>query len=157
MALLFGEELKQLIECLLFVSYEPLTEKKLAELAGTDLESVKIILAELAGDYEGRGFNLVAIAGGWQFLTQKQFAADIEKLYRPHTQQLSKAALETLAIIAYRQPITRGEIERIRQVNVDAVVNKLLDKKLVREVGRRETPGRPVLYGTTKDFYPTIY
>ena len=152
MEVLFGEELKQLIECLLFVSYEPLSEKKLAELTESDIQSVRSLLEELEQDYHNRGFRLLQIAGGWQFLTREKFAVDIEKLYRPRTQQLSKAALETLAIIAYRQPITRGEIERIRQVNVDAVVTKLLDKKLVREVGRRETPGKPVLYGTTKSF-----
>ncbi|MDD2568033.1 MAG: SMC-Scp complex subunit ScpB [Clostridia bacterium] len=152
MTVLFAEELKQLIECLLFVSYEPLSEKKLAELTETDIASIRSLLKELEKEYASCGFRLCAIAGGWQFLTQEKFAADIEKLYRPRTQQLSKAALETLAIIAYRQPITRGEIERIRQVNADAVVSKLLEKKLVREVGRRETPGRPVLYGTTRDF-----
>ena len=145
MTVLFAEELKQLIECLLFVSYEPLSEKKLAELTETDIASIRSLLKELEKEYASCGFRLCAIAGGWQFLTQEKFAADI-------TQQLSKAALETLAIIAFRQPITRGEIERIRQVNADAVVSKLLEKKLVREVGRRETPGRPVLYGTTRDF-----
>ena len=92
------------------------------------------------------------IAGGWQFLTDKDLAPYIEKLYNPRSQQLSKAALETLAIVAYHQPVTRMEIDNIRQVKSDAVLGKLLEKSLVKEVGRLEGPGRPILYGTTREF-----
>ena len=143
---------KNLLEALLFVAYEPMPAKKLADIMGVDLSLVKELILELVQEYQCKGFQLKGIAGGWQFLTNEDFAPYIEKLYNPRNQQLSKAALETLAIIAYRQPITRLEIENIRQVKVDAVVNKLLDKSLVKEVGRREGPGRPILYGTTKEF-----
>lgn len=148
-----SEKLEQnMIEALLFVADEPISLKKLAEI--TDLPSTAVYnhLRNLRQEYEKRGFHLLEIAGGWQFLTDAAFTSQIERLYHPRKQQLSKAALETLAIIAYRQPITRLEIENIRQVKIDAMINKLMEKKLVREVGRLETPGKPILYGTTKEF-----
>ena len=95
---------------------------------------------------------MVEIAGGWQFLTQPEAAPYIERLYKPRAQQLSKAALETLAIVAYRQPVTRAEIDNIRQVKSDAMLAKLMEKTLVKEVGRLDAPGRPILYGTTQEF-----
>lgn len=143
---------KNLIEALLFVAYEPITLKKLAEISQMDNVKVKELLLAIQEDYAERGFHLAEIAGGWQFLTDQAYAEEIEKLYSPRKQQLSKAALETLAIIAYRQPITRLEIENIRQVKIDSMINKLMDKKLIKEVGRLETPGKPILYGTTKEF-----
>lgn len=143
---------RALLEALLFVAYEPVSAKRLAEISGVDRKLVLELLRELAAEYAGRGFRLVEIAGGWQFLTPEEYAPYIEKLYNPRTQQLSKAALETLAIVAYRQPVTRLEIDNIRQVKSDAVLNKLMEKSLVKEVGRREGPGRPILYGTTREF-----
>ncbi len=143
---------RNMIEALLFVAYEPVTLKKLAEISALETARVRQILEDIQTEYADRGFHLTEIAGGWQFLTDEAYAGEIEKLYNPRKQQLSKAALETLAIIAYRQPITRLEIENIRQVKVDAMVNKLMDKKLIKEVGRLETPGKPILYGTTKEF-----
>lgn len=148
-----SEKLEQnMIEALLFVADEPIPLKKLAEI--TDLSGTAVYnhLQTLRKEYETRGFHLREIAGGWQFLTDENFAPQIERLYHPRKQQLSKAALETLAIIAYRQPITRMEIENIRQVKIDAMIGKLLEKKLIREVGRLETPGKPILYGTSKEF-----
>ena len=149
---LFETKEKYLLEALLFVAYEPMSIKKLADIMQVETSLVRELLAELQEDYQERGFELKEIAGGWQFLTREEFASYIDKLYHPRNQQLSQAALETLAIIAYRQPITRLEMEQIRQVKVDAVVNKLMDKHLIKEVGRREGPGRPILYGTTKEF-----
>lgn len=143
---------KRLIEALLFVAWEPVTLKRLAEIVDCEPMLVRQMLAELQADYAGRGFELVEIAGGWQFLTPTDMAPYIEKLYNPRTQQLSKAALETLAIVAYRQPVTRLEIDNIRQVKSDAVLGKLLEKSLIKEVGRMEGPGRPILYGTTREF-----
>lgn len=143
---------RNLIEALLFVAYEPITLKKLAEISDLETARVRQILEDIQVEYADRGFHLTEIAGGWQFLTDEAYAEEIEKLYNPRKQQLSKAALETLAIIAYRQPITRLEMENIRQVKVDAMVNKLMDKKLIKEVGRLDTPGKPILYGTTKEF-----
>lgn len=146
------QQKKQLLEALLFVAWEPVTLKRLSEIAECEQRLVREMLLELQADYADRGFNLVEIAGGWQFLTPANVAPYIEKLYNPRTQQLSKAALETLAIVAYRQPVTRLEIDNIRQVKSDAVLNKLMEKSLIKEVGRMEGPGRPILYGTTREF-----
>ncbi len=146
------ERWKHLLETLLFVAWEPLPSKRLAEVAGLDLKLVRSLLAELQQNYADAGFQLKEIAGGWQFLTRAEFAPYIEKLYKPRAQQLSKAALETLAIVAYRQPVTRLEIDNIRQVKSDAVLTKLLERSLIEEVGRLEAPGRPILYGTTREF-----
>lgn len=146
------EEIKKQLECLLFVAYEPMSEKRLSDILEIDISLVRQFITELQDEYQDRGFHLQQIAGGWQFMTPPEFAPVIERLYRPKTQALSRAALETLAIIAYRQPVTRLEMEQIRQIKVDGVVNTLLDKNLIKEVGRREGPGRPILYGTTKEF-----
>ena len=143
---------RRMIEALLFVAYEPITLKKLAEITELNKQFVLELLLDIKQEYSEKGFHLTEIAGGWQFLTDEEFSPQIERLYNPRKQVLSKAALETLAIIAYRQPITRLEIENIRQVKIDAMVNKLMDKKLIKEVGRMETPGKPILYGTTKEF-----
>lgn len=146
------EHIKKLLEALLFVAWEPVTLKRLTEIVSCDSRLVRELLGELKEEYAERGFQLVEIAGGWQFLTPADIAPYIEKLYNPRTQQLSKAALETLAIVAYRQPVTRLEIDSIRQVKSDAVLSKLMEKSLVKEVGRLEGPGRPILYGTTREF-----
>jgi len=145
-------ELKRVLECLLFVASEPLSEKRLAEISEVEPRQLRIVLDELALEYAGRGFTLRRLAGGWQFATQAEHASYIEKLYRPKVQQLSRAAMETLAIIAYKQPVTRAEVAAIRQVEVDGIISNLLDKHLIREVGRRVGPGRALLYGTTNEF-----
>ncbi len=150
--MLFADDRKRILESLLFVACEPLSVKRLAEISQTDEAGVKELLFELQEEYAEKGFHLKEIAGGWQFFTDEAYAPYIEKLYRPRMQQLSKASLETLAIIAYRQPITRGEIELIRGVNADSIVSRLLEKDLIMEVGRKEAPGKPILYGTTNAF-----
>lgn len=146
------EKLKRILECLLFVAAEPITCKQMAEITGYANSAIKIAVSELKDEYSGKGFELKQIAGGWQFMTKPDYSGYIEKLYRPKFQQLSAAAMETLAIIAYKQPITKAEISDIRQVAADSVVANLLDKKLIKEVGRVDIPGRPILYGTTDDF-----
>ncbi len=145
-------ELKNLLECLLFVAAEPLDEARLSALCEAPAATVHSLLEELRQEYQGRGFGLRQIAGGWQFFSQPAFLPFIEKLYRPKMAKLSKAGLETLAIIAYKQPITRQEVENIRKVGVDSVISTLLEKDLIQEVGRRNVPGRPILYGTTDAF-----
>lgn len=145
-------ELERILECLFFVASEPLTLKQLAEICDRPCAEIAETIESLKGEYQNRGFRLRQIAGGWQFMTEAEYAPLIEKLYRPKFQQLSLAAMETLAIIAYKQPITRAEISEIRQVDADSVIATLLDKKLIREVGRREVPGRPILYGTSEQF-----
>ncbi|ATW28350.1 SMC-Scp complex subunit ScpB [Candidatus Formimonas warabiya] len=152
MGILFSEETRSGMECLLFLAGEPLSIEKLTEVTGADQETVTILLQELQQYYQGRGFELVEIAGGWQFCTRPEFAPIIEKFYRPKANLLSKAALETLAIIAYKQPITRVEVEEIRGVKIDGVLSTLLEKNLVHDVGRKNGPGRPILYGTTVQF-----
>lgn len=146
------QQQKRLLEALLFVACEPLSEKRLAEYCGLRPAETAALLRELAADYQSGGFELVEIAGGWQFLTAEEFAPQIEKLYKPRARELSNAAMETLAIVAYRQPITKQEVEAVRQVSVDAVMSKLLERRLIKEVGRREGPGKPILYGTTREF-----
>ncbi|MGI6574468.1 MAG: SMC-Scp complex subunit ScpB [bacterium] len=144
-----------LIEVLLFVAGEPLT---LAEIcAATDLEpeAAAIALEKLKTYYEReeRGLQLRMVAGGYQICTRPEYAPYVERLLGERDRNtLSQAALETLAIIAYKQPITKQEIENIRGVRVDSVLNRLFEKNLIKEKGRKDTPGRPILYGTTDQF-----
>ncbi len=144
--------LRNILECLFFVASEPLSIKQLADLSEYSEAEVQQAVQELAADYQDRGFQLRQIAGGWQFMTGENYAPLIERLYRPKFHQLSLPAMETLAIIAYRQPITRAEISEIRQVDADSVIATLLDKRLICEVGRLDVPGRPILYGTSEQF-----
>ena len=147
-----GDDLPRAVEALLFVACEPLTVQELARITEASGEQVEEALARLERDYASRGFNLRRIAGGFQFVTPEPFAPLVERLYRPKYQQLSNAALEALAIIAYKQPITRAEVSAVRQVDSDSVINTLREKKLIREVGRVNAAGRPILYGTGEEF-----
>lgn len=152
---MFPEETKAIIECLLFVAKEPLNLKNLSEILELPPAEVKEIVEALKKDYESakKGMILKEIARGYQFCTRPEFAPYIEKLYKPQgSYGLSNAALETLAIIAYKQPITRGEIELLRGVKVDRAVASLIGKNLIREAGRKEGPGHPLLFGTTDEF-----
>lgn len=148
----FSEEMKQAVEALLFVAGEPLTTEALAEYTEADKNTVSAVIAVLVEEYRNRGFSLIEIAGGWQFMTAPQLHAYIQRLYQPKVHRLSRAAMETLAIIAYCQPMTRSEIEEIRGVNADGIVSGLLEKGFLDEVGRKDTPGKPVLYGTNGRF-----
>lgn len=145
-------ELKKIIECLFFVSSTPLGLERLVEVTGSDADSILAVINELVEAHQDSGIGLRRIAGGWQFFTDPIYLPYIEKLYKPKVQHVSRAGMETLAVIAYRQPVTKAEIEEIRQVQVDGVLSTLLEKRLIKEVGRRETPGRPILYGTTEEF-----
>ena len=145
-------EIKRLIECLLFVSQEPLKSERLKEICQVSADILNRALDELIAEYKNKGFTLRQVAGGWQFFTVPEFVPYNEQLYKPKIQQLSKAGLETLAIIAYKQPITRQEIENIRQVSADSAISTLMERHLIKDVGRRNVPGRPILYGTTEEF-----
>ena len=147
-----GLKLKNILECLFFVASEPLSTKQLATICEYPEQEIEDTIKGLAAEYLERGFHLRAIAGGWQFMTDEDYAPVIERLYRPKFHQLSLPAMETLAIIAYRQPITRADISEIRQVDADSVISTLLDKRLICEVGRLDIPGRPILYGTSEQF-----
>jgi segregation and condensation protein B len=163
-------ELKYILESILFASQEPLSPKELRDLLATTAEQSdeaqpfkKIPLAEIDAALAAlerehgqaqRSYRLACVAGSWQFFTEPEYAPWIKALVgqtnRPA--RLSQPALETLAIIAYRQPITRAEIEQVRGVSVDGVMQTLLERGLVEQVGRADVPGRPITYGTTALF-----
>jgi segregation and condensation protein B len=151
---LFKAEGKSLIEALLLCSAEPLTAKSISEITQLDQTEVCDLILELQSDYQkqGRGFTIREIAGGWIFATLPQHTAYIEKLVKPRLSTLSQAALEVLAIVAYRQPVTRAEIEEIRGVSCDSPLGTLLDRHLIEEKGRKDVPGRPIIFGTTQEF-----
>ena len=147
---------KRIIEALLFVFGQPLAFKRLVEIL-PDLEQVKIraLIQALNGEYltSGRAFHIQEVAGGYQLVTDQQLAPWIKRaLQSPRPDSVSAAALETLAIIAYRQPITKAEVEAIRGVDVTASLDTLIERRFVRVAGRKESPGRPFLYGTTAEF-----
>jgi segregation and condensation protein B len=149
------EDLKYIIESLVFVSETPLSVNHLKSVLETvDSRDIKLALAELQGEYEDRqgGFLLQEVAGGFQFRTRAPHSAWIKKLLKPSPTRLSRAALETLAIIAYKQPIIRADVEHIRGVDSGGVLRMLLERKLIRVLGRKDIPGRPMIYGTTKAF-----
>lgn len=149
-------ELKSAVETLLFITDQPVGLQKLCSALGEkDQDRVAAAVADLKREYEERGtaVQILEIADGFQMATRQAFAGYVRKLFSEKmTMRLSTAALETLSIIAYKQPITRAEIEEIRGVEVIAALEGLLEKGLTRVVGRRETVGRPLLYGTTPDF-----
>src|SRR3990167_6272065 len=149
------DQLKSVLESLLFASEAPLTVSRIGEvLECADKQEIAGLLEELKTEYEasGRGFRLAEVAGGFQMRTPKENAEWVKNLFRGRPARMSKATLETLAIIAYKQPVTRAEIEVIRGVDVDGVLSTLLERRLVRIVARKDVPGRPFLYGTTTEF-----
>lgn len=151
---MFYNHLKPHLEALLFAAGDPISAAQLATILEIPEDHVRLLLAELENDLNSaeRGITLVEVAGGYQLVTKGELAATVEKLAGVQDSRLSLPALETLAIIAFKQPITRQEIEHIRGVKVDSVIATLLERGLIREVGRKETVGRPILYGTTQEF-----
>jgi segregation and condensation protein B len=152
--MLFKEDILAMLEAILFVSHEPLSLDRLIEVLGIESSELKEIINEYQASLNlpGRGVELVNVAGGYKLMTKGSFHELVEKVIKPQGGQLSRAALETLAIIAYKQPVTRSEIEEIRGVSIDSMIYKLLDKELIVEVGRKDVPGHPNLYGTTDRF-----
>jgi segregation and condensation protein B len=147
--------IKRVIEALLFVSQKPLKLDDLrGALDGIEESEIKEAIEELRADYASgeRSFDIAELAGGYQVVTDPEFAPWIGKLFKREESKLTGPSMETLAIIAYRQPLTRSEIERIRGVNVDGVIKTLLDKNLIKIRGRKDAPGRPITYGTTDEF-----
>lgn len=145
---------RAVLEALLLASPEPLPARRMAEISGMEERAVRDLCADLQKEYrdQQRGFQLVEVAGGYQLVTRPDLSEYVHQLFPDRQSGLNQAALETLAVIAYRQPVTRAEIEAVRGVKVDRSLATLLEKGLVREVGRREGPGRPILYGTTQRF-----
>lgn len=150
------EDLKKIIETLLFITDRPVKPSRLAEVAeNTDARRVREVIRQLQDEYsaQNRAVQIVEIAGGFQMATKAEYGRWVRRLYNEKmTTKLSNAALETLAIIAYKQPITRAEMEAIRGVDVAGPLEKLLERSLVRVVGKKDTIGRPMVYGTTDEF-----
>jgi len=150
-------ELQAILETLLFVSHEPVTVERLVAVLGGSVAKAEIrqALARLKSNYEKNegGLQISEVAGGFQLATRPEYAPWIKMLGKTKTSaKLSRSGLESLAIIAYKQPIVRAEIEAIRGVETSGVLRTLLERKLVRIVGRKDVPGRPIMYGTTKFF-----
>lgn len=141
------------IECILLVGGRPVTIDQLVAVLEIPPEEVRLVLDELGQEYSGRGLQIQPIAGAYQLCTRPEFAEYVQRFLRlDHREPLSQASLETLAIVAYRQPVTRAEVESVRGVRCEHTLERLVDRHLIREVGRRSTLGRPILYGTSEGF-----
>lgn len=148
-------EIKPILESLLFVSESPIQLETLTKiLHETNKEAILEGIHQIKTEYEeeSKGMELVEVAGGYQFRTKSKWAEWVHRLKKIKAAKLSRSALETLAIVAYRQPIIRPEIEEIRGVDSGWVLRTLLEKELIKMMGRKDIPGRPILYGTTKAF-----
>ncbi|HTQ44704.1 MAG TPA: SMC-Scp complex subunit ScpB [Polyangiaceae bacterium] len=141
-----------LVEALIFASDKPIKDREVARLASAPVKQVREVLGELRAVYAERGIVLSEIAGGWLFRTAAQFAPFVRELSAERPVRLTRAQVETLAIVAYRQPVTRPEIDDIRGVDSGATLKLLLERDLVRILGKKDEPGRPLLYGTTTQF-----
>ena len=148
-------EAKRILEAVLLASQEPLGVAELKRLFDDEVgaETLRQLLAELREEWNGRGVELVSLASGWRFQTRAEFRPYVERLLPEKPPRYSRAVMETLAIIAYRQPVTRGDIEDIRGVTVSGqIIQTLENRGWIDAVGQRETPGRPALYATTRKF-----
>ncbi|QQX78698.1 SMC-Scp complex subunit ScpB [Shewanella sp. KX20019] len=157
MAQINPEQLKQLIEASLFVLAKPMTIKALKETVLAEFTvsraKIKASIDELQLDYEGRGVQLVKVAGGYRFQTLAELSPYLQPLWQEKAAKYSRATIETLAVIAYRQPVTRGDIEFVRGVAISShIIKSLNDRNWIKVVGHKEVPGRPALYATTTEF-----
>lgn len=149
------QHVKAIMEALIFAAESPLSLERIKEIIEeVPKKELQRLLVQLQGEYNNspRGFTLVEVAEGWQFRTRPEYAPWIRKLRKTKTFALSQPALETLAVIAYKQPIMRSEIEKIRGVDSGGVLRTLLEKKLIKILGRKDIPGRPLVYGTSRYF-----
>jgi segregation and condensation protein B len=147
--------LPAIIECIIFTAESALSQDRLCEmLAEFERDDIKVALKDLVNVYEERdgGVQLVEVAGGWQFRTRPGFQHYVTRHIKAKSAKFSQSALETLAIVAYRQPITRAEVEHLRGVDCGGVLKSLLEKRLVKILGKKDIPGRPLIYGTSKEF-----
>jgi segregation and condensation protein B len=145
-------KLKLAVECMLFVSEEPLSAEQMAAAMEVDALVLEQAVYDLILDRGQSGLQIVRVAGGYQMCTRPEFSEVCQRILIPQNQKLSRAGLETLAVVAYKQPVTQPEIEAVRGVDSSGVMKKLIDRGLVKEVGRKQTAGRPILYGTTPKF-----
>jgi segregation and condensation protein B len=151
------KEMKNIIECFLLVSNEAVSVEKISKVLGVKPQRVKELILQLKEEYDVRdgGIQIICVAHGYKMCTRAQYAEWLKKFFgtkKKKESSLSQSALETLAIIAYKQPIMKAEIESIRGVEVKGVLKTLLERNLIRIVGRKKTIGKPLLYGTTKNF-----
>jgi len=149
------DDIRSVVEALVFASDAPVTVERLKDILGeTDRKTLLEILQDIELEFRQRrgGLCLMEVAGGYQFRTKAEFAPWVRKLRGVRPVALTPAAMETLSVVAYRQPVTRQEIEKIRGVDVSGSLKGLLEKKLVRIVGRKNVPGKPIMYGTTRRF-----
>lgn len=147
------EDARNAIESLLFVSKRPLSVGDMDDISRLGPDTILRAVDELSSSYESRGIQLIKIANGYLMATRPKYSGYIEKFLKsPVSVSLSQQSMETLSIIAYKQPIARAEIERIRGVLCDGVIKTLIEKKLIKEAGRSDTVGRPILYATTIEF-----
>jgi len=151
------QQLKSLIEAAIFVAEKPLTVVKIKELLLSEykisIKRIRSVLNLLKEDYNGRGIELIKVASGYRFQAKAEHNEELASLFKEKAPKFSRAILETLALIAYKQPITRGEIEEIRGVAVSSyIIKTLTDRDWVKVVGHKDVPGRPSLYGTNKEF-----
>lgn len=152
--MLMQDEIKACIEAILFMRSERVGMDELVELLDIPLLELKVILEEMIEEYNEKsgGIQIVMVEGGYLMCTRPEYSAILTRLDKPASKHLSSAAMETLAIIAYRQPVSRAEIEKIRGVKSDKIIHNLLEKDLIEEAGHKETVGRPVMYATTNEF-----
>ncbi len=150
----YVEKIRATVESLLFITNEPLNVTQICELAELEEDDVLDVLDWLIDDYsdDSKGIGVIKLGDGYIMAIKQDYLPYVEKLYRPQISTLSMAALETLAIIAYKQPVTRGEVELIRGVKSDKIIQNLHMRELIEEQGRKDSPGRPILYGTTRKF-----
>ncbi|AWK52274.1 SMC-Scp complex subunit ScpB [Clostridium beijerinckii] len=149
------DSLKSAIESLLFASGEPLSLQELINHLNEKSKHIEIIIEEMMEEYETstRGIKIICIKGSYQLVTKAQNADYVQKLLKKNKRQsLSQASIESLAIVAYKQPITRIDIDEIRGVKSESAIQRLMEKELIKELGRLDVPGRPILYGTTEEF-----
>jgi segregation and condensation protein B len=149
------KEAEAIIEGILFAAGDPVDIERIAEILDIDVKSTRAVLTALIDKYdeECRGLKIIRLEDSYQMCTRGEFNQYIAKLAEPRrTQTLSNAAMEVLSIIAYKQPVTRSVIEQIRGVSCDTLVNRLLERNLIQEVGRLDTPGRPMLFATNDEF-----
>lgn len=152
--MLMRDEIKAAIEAILFMRGERVGADELVEILDVPLLELRDLMRELIGEYfqPGRGLQIMPVDDGYLMCTKSEYSEILARSVRPVRRRLSQAALETLALIAYQQPVTRAELEKTRGVKVDRVVTNLMERGLIEEVGVKEVVGKPILYGTTQEF-----
>ncbi|VAX26707.1 Segregation and condensation protein B [hydrothermal vent metagenome] len=148
------EQKRALLESILFISGTPVNLKDLQKITEFSTGEISFLINELMAEYRNRkgGILLVEVAEGYQMVSNPDYSYWVKKIKATTPQKLSIAALETLSIVAYRQPITKAELEQLRGVNSDGVIKSLLERRFIRIVGKKEVPGRPLIYGTSREF-----